>query len=148
MLRYTGQPEVARRNSRSSDGSEDREAPEDPEAQLDRIFHALADRTRRQLLAQLLIQPGSVTELAAPFEMSLPAVSKHIKVLERAGLLVRTVDGRLHRCSLGAGPLQAVATWLDPYRVFWTDTLDALARFAEQDAEPGAEPDTEPDEDP
>ncbi|MEM9456257.1 MAG: metalloregulator ArsR/SmtB family transcription factor [Myxococcota bacterium] len=128
------------------------EVPEDPEEQLDRIFHALADRTRRQLLAQLLTTPGSVTELAAPFEMSLPAVSKHIKVLERAGLVVRTVDGRLHRCSLGAGPLQAVATWLDPYRVFWTDTLDALARFAEQDAEQGAphdaEQDAEQDQDP
>ncbi|MCA9710257.1 MAG: helix-turn-helix transcriptional regulator [Myxococcales bacterium] len=87
-------------------------------------------------MAQLLVQPGTVTELAEPFEMSLPAVSKHIKVLERAGLVVRTVDGRIHRCSLGAGPLRAVASWLDPYRVFWTDTLDALAQFVEGDDDP------------
>lgn len=126
-MKYTGPTQVATRNSQSRD---------DPEAQLDRIFHALADRTRRRLLAQLLVGPGTVTELAAPFEMSLPAVSKHIKVLERAGLVVRTVDGRLHRCSLGAGPLRLVATWLDPYRVFWSDTLQALADFVEQEQDP------------
>lgn len=119
--------------SKNSERSDD---PGDPEDRLDRVFHALADRTRRELLAQLLVRPGTVTELAAPFEMSLPAVSKHIKVLERAGLVVRTVDGRLHRCSLGAGPLRQVAAWLDPYRVFWTDTLEALAGFAEQDQDP------------
>ena len=106
---------------------------DDPESQLDRVFHALADRTRRKLLAHLMLRPGTVSELAAPFEMSLPAVSKHIKVLESAGLVTRTVDGRLHRCSLHAGPLQHVAAWLDPYRVFWTDTLDALAQFVEEE---------------
>ncbi|MEM7154792.1 MAG: metalloregulator ArsR/SmtB family transcription factor [Myxococcota bacterium] len=106
---------------------------DDPEQQHDRVFHALADRTRRRLLAALAERPGTVSELAAPFSMSLPAVSKHIKVLERAGLVVRTVDGRLHRCSLGAAPLQQVAAWLDPYRQFWTDTLDSLARYAEQE---------------
>jgi DNA-binding transcriptional ArsR family regulator len=104
--------------------------------ELDRVFHALADRTRRRLLAQLAERPSTVTELAAPFEMSLPAVSKHIKVLERAGLITRTVDGRLHRCSLGAAPLRGVAAWLDPYRTFWTTTLDALARFVEEREDP------------
>lgn len=74
----------------------------------------------------------TVGELAAPFDMSLPAVSKHLKVLERAGLVIRTADGRMRRCSLGAGPLQHVAVWLDPYRSFWADTLDALARFVEE----------------
>ncbi len=109
---------------------------DDPEQQLDRVFHALADRTRRRLLAHLVERPGTVSELAAPFEMSLPAVSKHIKVLERAGLVVRSVDGRLHRCSLSAGPLRHVARWLDPYRQFWTDTLEALARFTEPKDDP------------
>lgn len=106
---------------------------EQAQAQLDRIFHALADRTRRSLLEHLARQPGTISELAAPFEMSLPAVSKHIKVLEQAGLVVRSVDGRLHRCSLRAAPLQHVAAWLDPYRVFWSDTLAALAQFVEDE---------------
>jgi len=118
---------VARTKSKKDD---------DAEAELDRVFHALADRTRRRLLAALVERPGTVTELAKPFEISLPAVSKHIKVLERAGLVIRSVDGRLHRCSLGAAPLKGVAAWLDPYRVFWTHTLDALARFAEEDPDP------------
>ena len=113
------------------------EGLDDPQEQLDRVFHALADQTRRQLLAALAEQPGTVSELAEPFDMSLPAVSKHIKVLERAGLVVRTVDGRVHRCSLGAGPLQHVAAWLDPYRQFWTDTLDSLARYAEREEDEG-----------
>lgn len=107
------------------------ESIDDPEDRLDAVFHALADRTRRTLLAQLATKPGTVSELAEPFAMSLPAVSKHIKVLERAGLVVRTVDGRLHRCSLSAEPMQSAAAWLDPYRVFWTQTLDALAQFVE-----------------
>lgn len=101
--------------------------------QLDRVFRALGDRTRRALLARLMDQPGTISELAAPFDMSLVAVSKHIRVLERAGLVTRTVDGRIHRCSLDAAPLRAVAIWLDPYRAFWTDTLAALARFVEGD---------------
>ena len=108
-------------------------AIDDPDAQLDAIFRALSDRTRRKLLARLADAPGTISELAEPFDMSLPAVSKHIKVLERAGLVKRSVDGRLHRCSLGAAPLQHVAAWLDPYRAFWSDTLDALARYAEQE---------------
>lgn len=101
--------------------------------QLDLIFHALSGRTRRALLARLALGPAMVTELAEPFDMSLPAVSKHLKVLERAGLVVRAVDGRIHRCSLGAAPLQEVGRWLDHYRSFWEDTLHALARFVEQD---------------
>ena len=77
-----------------------------------------------------------VTELAAPFEMSLPAVSKQLKVLERAGLVSRDIDGRVHTCSLAPRPLASVEAWLSFYRPFWSDTLDALARFVEQDDAP------------
>jgi DNA-binding transcriptional ArsR family regulator len=74
-----------------------------------------------------------VTELAAPFNMSLPAVSRHIKVLERARLVERAVHGRVHRCSLQPEALKAVETWLRHYRHFWTGTLDALARYVEDE---------------
>jgi DNA-binding transcriptional ArsR family regulator len=101
---------------------------------LDRVFHALAHRTRRALLARLARGPAQVTELARPFALSLPTVSKHIRVLERARLVRRAVDGRVHRCSLGPAPLQDVERWLAHYRGFWRETLDALARYAEADA--------------
>jgi DNA-binding transcriptional ArsR family regulator len=107
------------------------------EERLDRAFHALADRTRRALLARLASGPAMVTELAAPFEMSLPAVSKHLKVLERAGLVERAIDGRVHRCSLRAVPLREVEAWVEHYRGFWEDRLDALARYVERDAKRG-----------
>src|SRR5215468_3560266 len=80
------------------------------EDQLDRIFGALADRTRRALLARLAERPAMVTELAAPFDMSLPAVSRHIRVLEQARLVERAVDGRMHLCSQPE-PLKAVEGW-------------------------------------
>ena len=105
------------------------------EQQLDLIFRALADQTRRSLLARLMEKPAMVTELAAPFAMSLPAVSRHIRVLEGAGLVRRAIDGRVHRCSLSAEPLQSVEAWLRHYRHFWEGTLDALARYAESDSE-------------
>lgn len=98
---------------------------------LDIVLRAIADRTRRALLARLVQGPARVTDLAAPFDMSLVAVSKHLKVLERARLIERDIDGRVHRCSFQAEPLREVERWLDHYRVFWTDTLDALARYAE-----------------
>ena len=101
--------------------------------QLDWIFHALSDPTRRTLLARLARGPAMVTELAGPFAISLPAVSRHIKVLERAHLVVRAIDGRVHRCSLDTQPLKTIEIWLDHYRHFWTETLDALARYVEQD---------------
>lgn len=78
-----------------------------------------------------------VTELAAPFEMSLPAVSRHVKVLENANLLVRSVDGRVHLCSLDAAPLRIAEQWLNHYQPFWDDRLSALAAYVETDAEPG-----------
>lgn len=103
----------------------------DIDDQLDRVFGALSDRTRRALLARLAGGPARVTDLAAPFSMSLPAVSKHIRVLERAGLIERTVDGRVHRCALSAGPLAGAASWLSVYADFWSGTLEALARHVE-----------------
>ena len=108
------------------------------EEQLDRIFHALADRTRRTLLAGLAENgPSMVTELAEPFSMSLPAVSRHIKVLETADLVSRSVDGRVHKCSLDAEPLKEVEHWLKFYRDFWSDNLDQLARYVEEKDDQG-----------
>jgi DNA-binding transcriptional ArsR family regulator len=106
------------------------------EDRLDGVFHALADRTRRALLARLAEGPAPVGELAAPFDMSLPAVSKHLRVLEQAGLVSREIDGRVHRCSLEAAPLQEIEQWLAFYRTFWDETLEALARFVEDGDDP------------
>ena len=103
------------------------------ERQLDRIFHALGDRTRRRLLARLARKPAMITELAAPFAMSLPAVSRHIRVLETAGLVRREVDGRVHHCFLRPRPLKTAEAWLAHYRTFWEGKLDALSRFVEGD---------------
>jgi|SRR5580658_1794617 DNA-binding transcriptional ArsR family regulator len=99
---------------------------------LDAVFHALSDRTRRALLARLARAPAMVTELAEPFAMSLPAVSRHIRVLEGAGLITRTVDGRVHQCALNAQPLKSIDGWLSYYREFWQQNLVALARYVEQ----------------
>jgi DNA-binding transcriptional ArsR family regulator len=104
---------------------------------LDAVFHALGDRTRRALLARLASRPARVTELARPFDMSLPAVSRHIRVLESAGLITRSVDGRVHQCSLAAAPMKTAEAWLERYRRFWTDNLDALARLVEAEGEQG-----------
>ena len=101
------------------------------EDRLDLVFTALANRTRRALLARLGRAPAKITDLAAPYEMSFPAVSKHIRVLERAGLVNRAVDGRVHRCSLDTAPLQEAERWLAFYRVLWDEKLEALARHLE-----------------
>jgi DNA-binding transcriptional ArsR family regulator len=101
------------------------------EDRLDAVFHALADRTRRGLLARLAKEPAMITELAKPFAMSLPAVSRHIRVLEGAGLVIRAVDGRVHQCSLRLTPFRTIDSWLDHYRQFWDGNLEALARYAE-----------------
>jgi DNA-binding transcriptional ArsR family regulator len=98
---------------------------------LDAVFHALGDRTRRALLARLAKRPAMITELASPFAMSLPAVSRHIRVLEGAGLVTRSVDGRMHRCSLNPKPFKTIEAWLSHYREFWEDNLAALARYVE-----------------
>jgi DNA-binding transcriptional ArsR family regulator len=101
--------------------------------QLDLVFAALSDRTRRSLLARLAGAPKTISELAEPYEMSLAAVSKHLGVLERAGLVSRTVDGRLRRCTLHVDPLRGVEQWLTHYRSFWSDQLEALARHVEEE---------------
>jgi DNA-binding transcriptional ArsR family regulator len=98
---------------------------------LDAVFHALGDRTRRALLARLASRPAMITELAHPFAMSLPAVSRHIRVLEGAGLVTRSVDGRMHRCSLNPKPFKTIEGWLIHYRKFWEDNLAALANYVE-----------------
>ena len=99
--------------------------------QLDALFSALGDRTRRALLARLAESPAIVTELAAPFDLSLPAVSRHIRVLEAAGLVERTIEGRIHRCALVAEPLRSADTWLQQYRHFWDTNVEAFARYVE-----------------
>ncbi len=107
--------------------------PSPADAHLDLVFGALAHRTRRALLALLRQAPARITDLAGSFEMSLPAVSKHVRVLERAGLVQRTIDGRVHRCSLEAAPLGDAQAWLAHYRVFWEDSLQQLADYVEGD---------------
>lgn len=99
---------------------------------LDGIFSALADPTRRAILARLALGDTSVGELAEPFEMSLPAVSKHLKVLENAGLIQREKLGRVHRCQLDGQALEAAADWIDYYRRFWETQLDSLARYLKE----------------
>jgi len=97
--------------------------------QLDPVFHALSDRTRRRMLRTLADGDRTVGELADPFEMSLAAASKHIKVLEQAGLIQREVRGRVHVCRLDPGPLASVQEWLAFYERFWTRRLDVLDRL-------------------
>src|SRR5205823_2645303 len=96
---------------------------------LDLTFAALADPTRRAILARLAAGPRSVTELAAPFKMTLPAVSKHLKVLERAGLISRGRDAQWRPCSLKAAPLKEVAAWVGDYRRFWDESFDRLDEY-------------------
>lgn len=93
---------------------------------LDRVFSAVADPTRRAILAGLARKPATVTEIAAPFGFSLNAISKHILVLERAGLVERDIVGREHRCRLNPAPLRNASAWLEHYRRFWDLRLDAL----------------------
>lgn len=96
---------------------------------LDQTFAALSDATRRDILSRLALGEATVTEIAAPYEMSLNAVSKHLIVLENAGLISRTVEGRTHRIKLNPQPLRETAEWLELYRAFWEQRLDALEQF-------------------
>ena len=104
------------------------------DAALDTIFSALSDRTRRHILVRLSDGAATIGELAAPFSMSLPAVSKHIRILEEAGLLRRERAGWYHHCRLQGQPLEAAREFIDRYRSFWGETLDKLARYVETDA--------------
>lgn len=98
---------------------------------LNDVFHALADPTRRAMLGSLAKAPRTVGELAAPFDITLAAASKHIKVLEHAGLIDRTVEGRTHICRLDARPLHAGVEWLRHYEKFWQQRLDILEGLLE-----------------
>src|SRR5438046_6092752 len=99
---------------------------------LDRTFAALADPTRRAILARLASGQASVTELAAPFSMSLPAVSKHLKVLERAGLVIRGRDAQWRPCRLDERRLKDAADWIEPYRRLWEARFDRLETYLQE----------------
>jgi len=96
---------------------------------LSNTFSALADPTRRAILARLSSGEASVSELAAPFDMSMPAISKHLKVLERAGLIARGREAQWRPCKLEAGPLKDVAQWVEHYRRFWEESFDRLDEY-------------------
>ena len=99
---------------------------------LSTTLHALADPTRRAILARLAAGEASVAELAAPFRMSQPAISKHLKVLERAGLIARGREAQWRPCRLEAGPLREVNDWLEHYRRFWEQSLDRLDSYLQE----------------
>ncbi len=101
--------------------------------QLDAVFHALGDPTRRRMLAQLAEGERSVGQLAAPFSISLAAASKHVKALENAGLIRREIRGRSHVCRLEPGPLASAHEWLAFYERFWTDRLNLLDRLLREE---------------
>lgn len=107
---------------------------------LDTVFHALADGTRRQLVDRLSHGPASVSELAAPFSISLAAISKHLDVLEGAGMVLRERDGRFQRCRLTPEALDEARAFIDHYRPFWEATLDQLARHVEPSDPPPPRP--------
>lgn len=99
---------------------------------LDAVFAALAHPIRRSIIERLSEGDCTVGDLAEPHKVSLPAISKHLRVLEEAGLLEQTPDGRVRRCALKGKPLSAAFSWIVQYRLFWEDTLDALARHVER----------------
>src|SRR5262249_6879688 len=99
---------------------------------LDLVFAALADPTRRRILELLASAELCVTELTRSFSVSMPAISKHLRVLEKAGLITRERDGRLHRVRLKAEPMRAAAGWIERYRNFWEQRLDAFSNYLER----------------
>ena len=103
-----------------------------PADHLSATFAALADPTRRAILARLVLGECSVTELAEPFDMSMPAVSKHLRVLERAGLIARGREAQWRPCRIEAGPLEEVAAWAERYRHIWEARLDRLDTYLQE----------------
>jgi len=99
---------------------------------LDRTFGALADPTRRRILEQLAHGDRCVTDIARPYSMSLPAVSKHLRVLEKAGLVRRRRDGRVHRLKLDAAPMRQAQQWIEEYRRFWEESFDRLDEYLKE----------------
>ena len=112
---------------------------------VDEVFHALSHPTRRDMLARLRGSTLTVGQLAEPLTVSLAAASKHVAVLERAGLVQRTVQGRTHVCRLTPGPLASAAAWLDAYETYWNERLDALERVLLDADEATDDPDTQED---
>lgn len=104
-----------------------------PDVELDAVFSALAHPIRRSIIEQLSEGDKSVGELAEPHDVSLPAISQHLRVLEEAGLLEQTREGRVRRCALQGKPLSEAFSWIVQYRIFWEDTLEAIAREVEGD---------------
>jgi len=102
---------------------------------LDEIFAALSDPIRRDIVERLAQGPCTVTQLGAPYEVSAPAISKHLAVLERCGLIARWKVGRVHYCRLVAGPLADAAAWIEQHRAFWSRQLDALGDYLEREDE-------------
>jgi DNA-binding transcriptional ArsR family regulator len=100
-----------------------------PQDHLTQTFSALADPTRRAILARLISGEASVTELSEPFDMSMPAISKHLKVLERAGLIARSREAQYRPCRLDAKPLKQVSDWVEEYRQIWEQRLDRLDAY-------------------
>lgn len=98
---------------------------------LSATFAALADPTRRAILSRLAMGPANVTELALPFDISQPAISKHLKILERAGLIQRGREAQSRPCSIDATPIRAVAGWAEGYRQYWTESFDRLDTYLE-----------------
>jgi len=111
-----------------------------PVDQLDHTFAALADPTRRAILARLATGDATVTELARPFEISLPAISRHLKVLERAGLVSRGREAQWRPRALRPEPLKEAVDWLEQYRRFWEQSLDRLAAYIEEQRQEASEP--------
>lgn len=111
--------------------------------QLSATFFALADPTRRAILTRLAAGEATVSELAEPFAMSLPAISKHLKVLEQAGLITKSRQAQWRPCRLNATPLKGVADWVDQYRRFWTESFDRLEEYLRdmQEERGNADPD-------
>ena len=109
--------------------------------QLDTIFMALADPTRRAILEHLARGEASGTELARPFSISVPAISKHLRVLENADLILHRKDGRTHRFRLAANPMKEAATWLEHYRQFWENQFDSLDAYLQTTSEEEQGPD-------
>ncbi|MFT3722988.1 MAG: metalloregulator ArsR/SmtB family transcription factor [Hyphomonadaceae bacterium] len=107
----------------------DKASAEAGEEALDRVFFALSDPVRRQILRRLDEGPALVSELAAPFDMSLQAVSRHIQVLVRSGLVAQERTGRIARCNLDAAPLHDAAVWINHYTKYWQQSFDELAAY-------------------
>lgn len=106
--------------------------------QLSATFAALADPTRRAILSRLTTGEASVTELAEPFDMSLPAVTKHLKVLQRAGLVIQSREAQWRPCRLQAKPMREAAEWMEPYRRYWEQRLDRIEDYLRETASKGA----------